>query len=90
MDKWLWQARFVKTRAVAAAMIEAGLVRVNGTRISRPGRDISAGDVLTFPLGHRIRVIRILSLGVRRGPSPEAQTLFLDLDPAPETPDPLE
>ena len=91
LDKWLWQARFVKARAVASALIEAGSVRVNGTRVTRPGRDITAGDVLTFPQGPRIRVVRILALGLRRGPAPEAQALYLDLDPdasAPDLPDP--
>jgi ribosome-associated heat shock protein Hsp15 len=90
LDKWLWQARFIKSRAIAADLIASGAVRVNGTRISRPGRDISAGDVLTFPQGTRIRVIRILALGLRRGPATEAQTLYLDLDPAADVPDPLE
>ena len=62
-------------------MIEAGSVRVNGTRITRPGRDVTEGDTLTFPQGHRIRVVRITSLGQRRGPASEAQSLYLDLDP---------
>lgn len=95
LDKWLWQARFFKSRGLAAEVIEAGSVRVNGTRVSRPGRDISEGDTLTFPQGSRIRVVRILSLGLRRGPASEAQRLYLDLDasPAPgaqEMPDRLE
>ena len=81
LDKWLWQARFFKSRSIAAEMIEDGHVRVNGTRISRPGRDVAQGDTLTFPQGNRIRVIRILALGLRRGPAPEAQALYLDLDP---------
>ena len=63
LDKWLWQARFFKSRSLAAELIEAGSVRVNGTRVSRPGRDIMAGDVLTFPQGARIRVIRITEIG---------------------------
>jgi ribosome-associated heat shock protein Hsp15 len=89
LDKWLWQARFCKSRGLAAELIEAGSVRVNGTRVSKPGRDISPGDVLTFPQGARIRVVRVLALGLRRGPAPEAQALYLDLDPRPETqPDP--
>ncbi len=83
LDKWLWQARFFKTRAVAAALVSGGHVRVNGTPVSRPGRDVIAGDVLTFPQGDRIRVVRILALGLRRGPSPEAQDLFRDLDSGP-------
>jgi ribosome-associated heat shock protein Hsp15 len=90
LDKWLWQARFVKSRSLAAALIEAGSVRVNGIRVTRPGRDVVEGDTLTFPQGDRIRVIRILALGLRRGPAPEAQTLYLDLAPDTSTPDPLE
>ena len=88
LDKWLWQARFFKSRSLAAEVIEAGHVRVNGTRISRPGRDIGAGDTLTFPQANRIRVVRVLALGLRRGPATEAQALYLDLDPvAPEPTD---
>jgi ribosome-associated heat shock protein Hsp15 len=79
LDKWLWQARFVKSRALAAALIEDGRVRVNGTPTSKPGRDVSPGDVLTFPLGRQIRVVRIIALGQRRGPSTEAQLLYIDL-----------
>jgi ribosome-associated heat shock protein Hsp15 len=85
LDKWLWQARFAKTRTLAAALIEAGSVRVNGTRVTRPGRDVSEGDVLTFPQGGRIRVVRVLALGSRRGPAPEAQNLYCDLDTGPGT-----
>ena len=80
LDKWLWQARFCKSRGLAAELIEAGSVRVNGTRVTKPGRDVSPGDTLTFPHGDRIRVVRILALGLRRGPAPEAQSLYHDLD----------
>ena len=83
LDKWLWQARFFKSRGLAAAAIEAGAVRVNGTRVSRPGRDVMEGDTLTFPQGQRIRVVRITALGQRRGPASEAQTLYVDLDAGP-------
>ena len=89
LDKWLCQARFFKSRGLAAEVIEAGHVRVNGTRTSRPGRDILEGDTLTFPQGDRIRLVRVLALGQRRGPAPEAQALYLDLD-ASDAPDPLE
>ncbi|MFN3993598.1 MAG: RNA-binding S4 domain-containing protein [Tabrizicola flagellatus] len=89
LDKWLWQARFFKSRSLAAAVIEAGSVRVNGTRVSRPGRDVVAGDTLTFPQGNRIRLVRITALGHRRGPATEAQALYLDLEPS-AAPDPLE
>jgi ribosome-associated heat shock protein Hsp15 len=87
LDKWLWQARFFKSRSIASEVIAEGHVRVNGTRISRPGRDIAQGDTLTFPQGHRIRVVRVLALGQRRGPASEAQALYNDLDPAPPEPD---
>jgi len=81
LDKWLWQARFVKSRALAAALISQGRMRVNGTPVSRPGREIGPGDVLTFALDERIRVVRILALGQRRGPASAAQALYADLDP---------
>ncbi len=84
LDKWLWQSRFFKTRAMAAELVSAGHVRVNGTRVSRPGREVTCGDVLTFPQGAQIRVVRVLALGQRRGPAGEAQALYLDLDPRPD------
>jgi len=90
LDKWLWQARFFKSRGLAAELIEAGSVRVNGTRVSRPGREVMAGDTLTFPQGHRIRLVRITALGQRRGPATEAQGLYLDLEPGTDSSDGLE
>lgn len=84
VDKWLWQARFFKTRSLAAALAESGHLRVNGQKTARASREVGPGDVLTFPQGRIIRLIRITGTGVRRGPSSEAQTLFIDLD-APET-----
>ncbi|WP_112311201.1 RNA-binding S4 domain-containing protein [Pseudogemmobacter bohemicus] len=90
LDKWLWQARFFKTRSLAASVVEEGHVRVNGTPISRPSREVGPGDVLTFPQGRNIRLIRVLGTGVRRGPASEAQMLFLDLDAPVATPERLE
>lgn len=81
LDKWLWQARFFKTRSLAATLVSKGRVRVNGQPAARPSRGVGAGDVLTFPQGRAIRVIRILALGERRGPAPEARMLYDDLDP---------
>jgi ribosome-associated heat shock protein Hsp15 len=81
VDKWLWQARFLKTRTLAAKHIGAEGVRVNGTRTVKPAAMVRPGDVLTFPLGHHVRVIRIEGLGERRGPAPEAQALYADLAP---------
>jgi len=90
IDRWLWQARFFKSRTLAAELVESGHLRVNGQPIHKPGRDVGPGDVLTFPQGRRIRLIRIVGTGVRRGPASEAQTLFIDLDPQPEDAAPLE
>ena len=80
IDKWLWQARFFKSRALAAETVEEGRVRINGQPTSKPGYAVGVGDVLTFAQGNRIRVIRITALGLRRGPATEAQGLYLDLD----------
>lgn len=81
LDKWLFYARFFKTRALASALITKGRVRLNGQRQSKPGHVIAPGDVLTFPMGTTARVIRVVAPGTRRGPASEAQTLYLDLDP---------
>lgn len=88
LDKWLWQARFFKTRSLAARQIGDGHVRLNGARVLKPAQAVGPGDVLTFAQGRQIRVVRIEALGERRGPAPEAQTLYTDLtekqdDPAP-------
>ena len=84
LDKWLWHARFFKTRSLAARQVGAGHVRVNGQRAQKPAHTVSAGDVLTFAQGREIRVVRIEALGERRGPAPEAQTLYSDLSPKQE------
>jgi len=81
IDKWLWQARFFKTRGLAARQVSEGKVRVNAAKVSKPSRSVAPGDVLTFPQGHVIRVVRILALGERRGPAPEARMLYEDLSP---------
>ena len=82
LDKWLVQARFFKTRGLACELVESGRVRVNGQRTAKPAYAIGAGDVLTFPQGGRIRLVRVLGLTVRRGPASEAASLYLDLDAA--------
>jgi len=81
LDKWLWQARFFKSRSIAAAVISAGHVRVNSAPVSKPARVVGADDVLTFPQERQVRVIKILALGTRRGPATEAQTLYDDQSP---------
>ncbi|ETX15660.1 tRNA synthetase RNA-binding protein [Roseivivax halodurans JCM 10272] len=81
VDKWLWQARFFKTRSLAAKVVTGGAVRLNGTRIAKPSVAVGEGDVLTFPQAHDVRVVRIVALGERRGPAPEARALYDDLAP---------
>ncbi|SEL10535.1 heat shock protein Hsp15 [Roseovarius azorensis] len=84
LDKWLWQARFFKTRTLAAREVAAGHVRVNGVRVVKPAQAVGVADVLTFAQGARVRVVRIAALGTRRGPAPEAQALYEDIgDPVP-------
>ena len=84
IDKWLWQARFFKTRTLAAKIVAGGHVRVNSDKISKPAFSVGTGDVLTFAQGDHIRVIEVLGLGERRGPAAEAQTLYLDRSPIQE------
>lgn len=81
LDKWLWHARFFKTRGLSAKLVSGGHVRVNGEKVAKPAHGVVPGDVLTFPQARRIRVIRIVAIGERRGPAPEALTLYEDLSP---------
>lgn len=87
LDKWLWFARFFKTRSLAAARVAAGDVRVNGERVAKRATTISQGDVLTFAQGRAVRVIEVVAIGNRRGPAPEAQALYTDLSPPPPPPE---
>jgi ribosome-associated heat shock protein Hsp15 len=81
LDKWLWFARFVKTRSLAARLVADGRMRINGVPTQKAHYSVKPGDVLTFALGPHIRIVKIVKLGVRRGPAPEAQLLYEDLDP---------
>ena len=81
VDKWLWYARFFKTRSLAARVCNAGKLRLKGTLVSKAHHPVRPGDVLTFPQGRHIRVVKVLALGERRGPAPEAQLLYEDLKP---------
>lgn len=81
IDKWLWYARFFKSRAMASRMVSSGRLRLNGESISKPHRQILPDMVLVFPQGETIRTIKVLALATRRGPASEAQLLYEDLDP---------
>ena len=83
LDKWLWHARFARTRSLAAKLVAEARFRINGNPTDKAHHAVRPGDVLTFPLGPHIRVIKVLALGARRGPAPEARTLYEDLEPPP-------
>ena len=84
IDKWLWFARFFKSRTLAGKLCAGGRIRLNGTPINKSHQMVKPGDVLTFPQGREIRVVKVIAAGVRRGPAAEAQTLYEDLDPPAE------
>jgi ribosome-associated heat shock protein Hsp15 len=79
LDKWLWYARFVKSRSLAAKLIEQGCVRVNRQRVEKAATSVKCGDVLTASLHGQVRIISILALGHRRGPPSEAKALYTEL-----------
>jgi len=81
IDKWLWYARFFKSRTLATEAVSSGKVRVNRQPVRKPGHSVQPGDVLTFQQGRLVRVIEVVALGARRGPASEAQGLYRDLDP---------
>lgn len=79
LDKWLWHARFVRTRGAATALVEKARFRLDGRTGIKPAQKVRVGDVLTFPLGKRIRVIKVLAITEKRGNATLAQTLYEDL-----------
>ncbi|MBU6299014.1 MAG: RNA-binding S4 domain-containing protein [Alphaproteobacteria bacterium] len=76
LDKWLWCARFYRSRELARAACESGLLRLNGQRVEKAGREIKPGDVLTVPQAREIVLVRVLAGSARRGPAREAQQLY--------------
>ena len=76
IDKWLWHARFYKTRPLAQKAAEKGRIRLNGQRVTKSSAAVGPGDVLTVPRGREVLAVRVVACGVRRGPAPEAQALY--------------
>lgn len=80
IDIWLWRARFVKTRGLAADLVERGAVRLTHqgreTRLDKPSRCVHPGDLLTFVQAGRVTTLRVAALGERRGPAEEARALY--------------
>jgi ribosome-associated heat shock protein Hsp15 len=92
IDKWLFFARVVKSRSLAAKLAVAGRVRINRDKASQASDLVKPGDVLTITLDRRILVYKVLVTGKRRGPAEEARTLYEDLShpPAPREQAPLD
>ncbi|MGA9603457.1 MAG: RNA-binding S4 domain-containing protein [Methyloceanibacter sp.] len=87
LDKWLWCARVVKTRAAAVRLIADGKVRINGVRALKASRLVHTDDVVTAMAVGRLSVLRVIATAERRGPASAAQSLYEDLTPQ-ETPCP--
>ncbi|MCE4222844.1 RNA-binding S4 domain-containing protein [Methylobacterium sp. C25] len=88
LDKWLWFARFAKTRSLAARLVTDGHVRINGKRAEAASKGVAIGDILTVAAAHGTALIRVRDLGERRGPAPEACLLYEDVDRTPDDPAP--
>lgn len=84
IDKWLWYARVAKTRTLAAKLVTSGHVRVNKEKILAAKFGVKQDDVLTIARDNRVRILKIVALGDRRGPASEAQLLYEDLTPVVE------
>jgi ribosome-associated heat shock protein Hsp15 len=80
IDKWLWHARFHKSRVLAQGAATSGHIRLNGRRIEKASVEVKPGDTLTLPRGREVVVVRIVACGIRRGPATEAQTLYETLN----------
>ena len=76
LDKWLFHARFYRTRPLAQAATQAGRVRLNGVRIEKPGHAVKPGDVVTLGRGGQVMAVRIVALAERRGPATDARNLY--------------
>ncbi len=81
IDKWLYFARAVKSRSLAAKLVVAGRVRVNRDKAEQASDTVKPGDVLTITLDRRILVWKVSDTGLRRGPAEEARRLYEDLSP---------
>jgi ribosome-associated heat shock protein Hsp15 len=80
LDKWLWAARFFKTRSLATQAIDHGRVKLNGERV-KPAREIRPGDRLELHIGEFVWTLTVHALSMQRGPAPAAQRLYEE-DPA--------
>jgi ribosome-associated heat shock protein Hsp15 len=83
LDQWLWFARFAKSRSLAARLCAAHAVAVNGKPVKKPNQTVRVGDFVVVPQGGWQRTVRVLALGLRRGPASEARALYEEAAAAP-------
>jgi ribosome-associated heat shock protein Hsp15 len=76
IDKWLWHARFYRSRVLAQQAAASGLLRLNGLRVERASAGVQPGDIVTLPRGRDVLAVRIEAVALRRGPSAEARKLY--------------
>lgn len=86
IDKWLWFARLAKSRTLAADLVTSGRIRINRVKAAKPSAPVKPGDVITSSIRGRIKVVRIVDVGHRRGPAKEAVGLYDDLTPPQDVP----
>jgi ribosome-associated heat shock protein Hsp15 len=85
LDKFLWFARIVKTRALAQELAEGGRLRIGGRAVDRAHAPVRVGDVLSFAVRGQVRVLKVEALPVRRGPPAEARSLYSEVPEGPLT-----
>jgi ribosome-associated heat shock protein Hsp15 len=81
LDKWLWFARFARTRSLAAKLCAGGLVTIGGLAAPKPSHAVRVGDTIIVQQGRMRRRVTVLALGERRGPPTEARLLYLESEP---------
>jgi ribosome-associated heat shock protein Hsp15 len=79
IDKWLWAARFFKTRSLASDAVEKGRVRIGGANV-KPSKDVRVGDLVEIEIEHVLWQVNVLGICEVRGPAPIAQTLYAETD----------
>jgi ribosome-associated heat shock protein Hsp15 len=85
LDKFLWFARIVKSRSLAQSLAEGGRLRLGGRVIDRAHAPVRVGDVLSFAVHGKVRVLKVMALPLRRGPPAEARTLYEEVPEGPLT-----
>ena len=79
VDRWLWAARFFKTRGLATDAVNAGHVRLNGARV-KPAKDVRPGDELEIRIGTTVWTVGVVGLSEKRGPAKQARELYAETE----------